>query len=173
VELMTFDELERVPEEPGKTELLDGELIQLPPAKLPYHKLAQRLFLRLLETVERADLGHGEVHFGMGYKIGGKPDSWLIPDVSITYRDQPGDEYCEGAPLIAVEVVSEFNKAGKLDRKIEKYLANGGREGWVFYPETRRVLTHFADRDEVEIGRDHIRSRVFAEVAGIPLSEIW
>ena len=178
VELMTFERLERLPEEPGKTELLDGELIQMPPAKLPHNRLAKRLFLRIFQLVEslRADeaaFGFGEVEIEMGYKIGSKPDSWLIPDVSIAHRGQSGDDYYEGAPLIAIEVISESNTARQVDRKIEKYLANGSQEVWVFYPETRRVLTHFANRDEVEIGRDHIRSLAFSQVREIPLSEIW
>jgi Uma2 family endonuclease len=109
----------------------------------------------------------------MGYKIGKKPDSWLIPDVSITHRDQPSGDYYEGAPLIAVEVISELNTANQVDRKIEKYLASGSLEVWVVYPETRRVLTHYAGRDEVEIGRDHIRSRALVEITAIPLAEIW
>ena len=175
---MTFEELERLPDEPGRTELLDGELIRMPPAKRLDHILAEDLFLRLHQLVEslaagRADLALGEVHFGVGYKIARRPDSWLIPDVSVTHRGQPGEEYCEGAPLIAVEVISEFKNAAKIDRKIEKYLTNGGQEVWVVYGETRRVLTHFAERDEVEIGRAHIRSRALAEVSGIPLAEIW
>ena len=178
VELVTFEDLERLPEEPGKTELLDGELIQMPPAKRPHNKHAKRLFLRLFQLVESlraggAALGLGDVEIEMGYKIGMKPDSWLIPDVSVAHPDQPGDDYYEGAPLIAIEVISESNTAGKIDRKIEKYLANGSQEVWVVYGETRRVLTHFAGRDEVEIGRAHIRSRAFPEVSGIPLSEIW
>jgi Uma2 family endonuclease len=178
VELMTFEELERLPEEPGKTELLDGELIQLPPAKRLDHRLAEELFLRLHQLLESlnagsADLALGEVQIGVGYKIGRRPDSWLIPDVSVTHPDQPGDDYYEGAPPIAIEVISESNTAAKIDRKIEKYLANGSQEVWVVYGETRRVLTHFAGRDEVEIGRAHIRSRALAEVSGIPLSEIW
>jgi len=178
VELVTFEELERLPEEPGKTELLDGELIQMPPAKRPHNKHSKRLFLRLFQLIEslRADgaaLGLGEVEIEMGYKLGRKPDSWLIPDVSIAHRGQPGDDYYEGAPLIAIEVISESNTAAKIDRKIEKYLANGSQEVWVVYGETRRVLTHFAGRDEVEIGRAHIRSRALPEVSGIPLSEIW
>jgi Uma2 family endonuclease len=178
VELVTFEDLERLPEEPGKTELLDGELIQMPPAKRRHSRLSKRLLLRLFPLVESlgadgAARGLGEVEIEMGYKIGRKPDSWLIPDVSVTHRDQLGDAYYEGAPLIAIEVMSESNTPGKIDRKIEKYLANGGREVWVFYEETRRVLTHFAGRDEVEIGRAHIRSRVLPEVSEIPLSEIW
>jgi Uma2 family endonuclease len=136
------------------------------------------LFLRLHQLVESlnsgsADLAPGEVHHEMGYKLGSNPDSWLIPDVSITHHGQPGDDYYEGAPLIAIEVISESNTAAKIDRKIEKYLANGSQEVWVFYRETRRVRTHFAGRDEVEIGRAYIRSRALPEVSGIPLSEIW
>lgn len=178
VDLVTFEDLERLPEEPGKIELLDGELIQMPPAMLPHNIIAENLFFRLRQLVDAlrsrsAARELGKVHHEMGYKIGGKPDSWLIPDVSVTHPDQTGDDYYEGAPLIAIEVISESNTAAKIDRKIEKYLANGGQEVWVVYGETRRVLTHFAGRDEVEIGRAHIRSRVLAEVSGIPLSEIW
>jgi Uma2 family endonuclease len=178
VELVTFEDLERLPEEPGKTELLDGELIQMPPAKRRHNKLTEGLFLRLRQLVEAlrsggAAIALGEVHVEMGYKIGSKPDSWLIPGVSVTQNCQPGEDYYEGAPLIAIEVISESNTAAKIDRKIEKCLANGGQEVWVVYGETRRVLTHVAGRDEVEIGRIHIRSRALGEVSRIPLSEIW
>lgn len=167
-----------MPEEPGKTELLDGELIQMPPAKLRHNKLSKQLFLRLFQLVEslRANggsLGLCEVEFEMGYKIATKPDSWLIPDVSVTHSGQASDDYYEGAPLIAIEVISESDTAAEIDRKIEKYLTNGGQEVWVVYGETRRVLTYFAGRDVAEIGRTHIRSRALAEVSGIPLSEIW
>jgi Uma2 family endonuclease len=178
VELVTFEDLERLPEEPGKTELLDGELIQMPPAMRRHSEIGGQLFLRLSLLVAALKSGGaastlGKVEVEMGYRIGRKPDSWLVPDVSITHPDQPGDVYCEGAPLIAIEIVSESNTARQVERKIKKYLANGAQEVWVLYPKTRRALTHFGGRDEVEIGRAHIRSRVLAEVSGIPLSEIW
>ena len=129
----------------------------MPPAKLVDHIVAEELFYRLHQLLESlnassAALALGEVHFGLGYNIGRKPDSWLVPDVSVLHRDQPGEEYCEGAPLIAVEVISEFKSAANTDLKIEKYLANGGQEVWVVYGETRHVLTYFAGCDEVEIG---------------------
>jgi Uma2 family endonuclease len=179
VALVTFEDLERLPDEPGKTELLDGEVIQMPPAFLPHNILSEDLFLLLRQMVKtlRSDgttRGLGNVHHEMGYKIGKGPDSWLVPDVSIAHRDQAAsDKYYEGAPLIAIEIISESNTARYVDRKIKKYLANGSQEAWVLYPKTRRVLTHFAGSDAVETGRAHIRSRVLAEVGGIPLSEIW
>jgi Uma2 family endonuclease len=133
VELVTFEDLERMPEESGKTELLDGELIQMPPAKLRHNEFSENLFYRLRDLVNAlksrgAALGLGKVHHERGYKIGSKPDSWLIPDVSVPHSGQASDDYYEGAPLIAIEVISESNTAAKIDRKIEKYLANGGQE---------------------------------------------
>jgi Uma2 family endonuclease len=153
VALVTFEDLERLPNEPGKTELLDGELIQMPPAILPHNRLAKQLFLRLYPIVESlraggAALELGEVEFEMGYKIGSKPDSWLVPDLSIADRDQTASEkYYEGAPLIAIEIISESNTTRHVDRKTKKYLANGSQEVWVLYPKTRRAPTHFAGHD--------------------------
>jgi Uma2 family endonuclease len=178
VALVTFEDLERLPDEPGKTELLDGELIQMPPAMRRHSELGGQLFLRLSLLVAALKSGGagatiGKVEVEMGYRIGRRPDSWLVPDVSVTHPDQPGDAYCEGAPLIAIEIISESNAARHVDRKIKKYLANGSQEVWALYPKTRRALTHFAGRDEVEVGRAHIRSRVLPEASGNPLSEIW
>jgi Uma2 family endonuclease len=176
--LLTFEEFARLPEEPGKMELLDGVVIKMPPAERRHNQLSKRLFLRLFALVESLNArgmatALGEVEIEMGYRIASNPDSWLTPDVSIAHRDQPGEDYYEGAPLIAIEVISESNTAAEIDRKIAKYLAHGAREVWVAYQETRRVLTYFAGRDEVEIGPAHIRSQVLPEVSAIPLSEIW
>ena len=43
--LLTFEEFERLPDEPGKLELLEGELIRMPPAKRKHMYTTQRLFL--------------------------------------------------------------------------------------------------------------------------------
>lgn len=44
---LTFEEFEKLPDAPGKRELLDGELIELPPPKrrhtLTQHRIAEAL----------------------------------------------------------------------------------------------------------------------------------
>jgi Uma2 family endonuclease len=130
--LLTFEEFERLPDEPGKLELLDGELIRLPPAKRKHQTIGERLFEMLKQTTRGA-----ETHHEMGYKIGSS--AWLVPDVSIAYPNQPGEDYMEGAPLLAVEIISESNSAEDVDRKVKKYLSNGGTEVWVIYPKTQSV----------------------------------
>jgi Uma2 family endonuclease len=51
---MTFADLERLPESRYRQELLQGELIELPPAKRKHNKTAERFFLRLLATAAPA-----------------------------------------------------------------------------------------------------------------------
>jgi Uma2 family endonuclease len=137
--LLTFEEFEKLPTEPGKMELLDGELIRLPPGKLKHTKIIHWLYDTLKPIVERAGAKHGlgMIYMEAGYKMGLK--AWLQPDVSISYRDQPSNDYLEGAPALAIEVISESNTAEQTDRKVKTYLANGGTEVWVLYPKTECV----------------------------------
>jgi len=134
--LLTFEEFERLPEEPGKMELLDGELVCLPPANKRHSRIAHRLQRLLMPLVDQFGLaaGLGELCLETGYEIG--PRNWLQPDVSIEHAE--GD-YSEGAPALAVEVISESNTAEQVEYKRQTCLANGAIEGWVAYPKTRSV----------------------------------
>jgi Uma2 family endonuclease len=76
----------------------------------------------------------------MGYKFSGRV--WLQPDVSIPYCDQPSGDYFESAPALAVEVISKSNTAAQMARKVKIYLANGGVEVWLVYPNTRSVWVY-------------------------------
>jgi Uma2 family endonuclease len=62
--------------------------------------------------------------------------------LSLTHPDQPGDRYYEGAPLVAIEVVSEYDTATRVDRKVAEYLAHGAAEVWVIYPEARHAWVY-------------------------------
>jgi Uma2 family endonuclease len=133
--LLSFEEFERLPEYMGKQELLEGELIELPPAKVRHMAIAKN-FVRRLETF----LDQSRVWFVTGYQFG---NSWLIPDVSATWPDQRiANDYYQGGPMIAIEVESPGNTAEELDRKVVAYLQNGAGEVWVVYPRTNSMLVH-------------------------------
>ncbi len=136
--VMTFEEFERLPDEPGKCELLEGELTQLPLAMLNHMEIAHRLLYAMREWLEKnKPKGLGEVYLEMGYRL--SPKTWLQPDVSITHVNQARGNYFEGGPALAVEIISESNTAEKMDSKIAAYLAAGTLEAWVIYPTTRRM----------------------------------
>lgn len=139
--LLTFEDFERLPDRPGKTELLRGELIELPPPKLTHSHTGKRIFRSL-----DAHTNIGTVEIETGYRVTRNPDSWLIPDVSIAYPDQLiVNDYYEGSPMIAIEIISPSNRADQVQAKIREYLANGSKEVWVFYPTIKGVWIHRAD----------------------------
>jgi Uma2 family endonuclease len=143
--LLTFEEFERLPDRPGKCELVRGELIELPPAKKGHNKTGERIFLRLRSALLEAQADGeapelGEACMEMGYRL--SRDNYVQPDVSVTYANQPGDDYFEGSPAIAIEIVSPYNSAEDLDTKAALYFEHGAAEVWQFYPKTRHVHLH-------------------------------
>lgn len=145
--LMSFADFERIEQGADHIELLKGELIRVPPAQRRHVEISERLRDALKAGIERIrrerpEMMLGRVHHEMGYWFPGEPPSWLQPDVSTTFPNQPGDSYYIGAPMIAFEVVSEHDRAKDLDAKVAEYLANGAEEVWVIYPEQRHAFVY-------------------------------
>ena len=97
---MTFEQFEQLPDEPNKLELIDGELIRMPPAFTEHMRISQRLYGAISSALpeiqaEGCARELGEVFSQTGYRVG---PHWLIPDVSITHAGQAEDKYLEGAP---------------------------------------------------------------------------
>ena len=161
--LLTFEQFEKLPDSPGKHELLDGELIEMPPVKRRHSKIQLRIQERLRPYFLERNLG--EVYVEAGYKLGER--HWVQPDVSFASKqqDQNGDPegYLEGAPGLAIEVISEANTAESVDRKIAKYFEYGGEEVWVFYPKTRRVWMYRRNERAAIEHRDILTSALFPD----------
>jgi Uma2 family endonuclease len=153
--LLTFEEFEHLPDAPGKHELLDGELIELPPPRFK-HTLVQH---RIAETLRRYAVEHGLLVFvEAGFRLAARGGEWLQPDVSVVSQEQAKlaepDGYLENSPLIAVEVISPSNTAETVERKLAKYFENGAGEVWVAYPKTRRIWRHQGLKAQAVIERD-------------------
>jgi Uma2 family endonuclease len=145
--LMSLEEFELLDAGADDVELLRGELIRMPPPQRKHMEICQRLFKLLDAALERwkhenPEAGIGELNIEMGYLVSRNPQCWLRPDLSLTHPDQPGERYFEGAPLVVFEVVSEYDTATRLDKKVADYLANGAAEVWVIYPELRHAWVY-------------------------------
>lgn len=137
--LLSEEEFLALPDDAGKQELLDGELIELPPAKHSHSELARRMAM-LLATV----LDWSRVWIEAGYRLG--RGRWLTPDVSVAWPDQRVEnDWKQGAPMIAIEIVSRGNTGAELERKRLLYLADGAAEVWFIYPETHSMLVSRAE----------------------------
>ncbi len=66
------------------------------------------------------------------------------PDVALLLRPRravAGRRF-QGAPDLAIEIVSASDSASDLDDKIHLYLANGARAVWVVWPGPQRIDIH-------------------------------
>ncbi len=146
--LLTFEEFERMPEQDGigKTELLDGELIEMPPSDLEHSRFSELIYHLLFNALEAAhargeakDLG--EVHIEAGYKMPGP--RYVRPDVSVTHATQAHAKYLMNSPAIAIEVVSESNTAREMEKKVAMYFRYGARVVWRVYSDPVHIVIHF------------------------------
>lgn len=158
--LLTAEDLERMADLPdGRYDLLDGELIQMPPPGEEHGDCIRNVFVALFEAVRA--IGLGRVYSDTGFVVGRDPDQVVSPDVAFVRTDRldPGRNrqgYFRVAPDFAVEIVSPSDYPALVARKIAKYLAAGVPLLWVVYPATRRVRVLGAGRAEQEFGEGDI-----------------
>lgn len=76
------------------------------------------------------------------------PETTRCPDVAFVRAERlplgvPSGVF-EGAPDLAVEVLSPSNTAAEMGRKLAEYFRHGARQVWMVDPETRTVAAHTA-----------------------------
>lgn len=140
---LTDEEFLALPDEPGKQELLDGELITLPPPAVDHNDIGMRLF-ELLRTV----FPSSRVRHLDGYKL--RSGRWLTPDISVIWPDQPRGKWFEGSPMLAIEVASPANTDEEIDRKVQAYLEDGAAEVGIVRPATSS-MTVFKHGDPASV----------------------
>ena len=144
--LLSWAAFEQLPDDGMHREIIQGELITLPPPKWKHSDVARRANRALLSL---EDQGLGHVYVEAGYKLSDNPPTWIQPDVSFLraerFRTAARGGYLTGAPGLAMEIVSPSESARDVKRKVEALLAAGGQRVWVVYPESRRVNVFLRD----------------------------
>lgn len=158
-QLVTAEELWDIPEVPGKRlELVDGEVVEVPGAGELHMAIVILLYKLLDRFVEDHDLGLVRPD-GLAYVLRRGPDQVRIPDVSfVAWESVPEGEisesFWEGAPTLAVEVVSPNDRADDIYERVQDYLEAGSRQVWVLRPRQRSVSIYRPDGDTRELGPD-------------------
>lgn len=141
--LLTVDQFEHLPPQEGKLlELDEGELRPMSPGRPRHNRVRDWLARRLTEVVEQGNLG--EIFVETEFRLAS--DTVRIPDAAFVRTEQvkqiDPDLPIDGAPALAIEVVSPTDLAEDLARKIDQYLAAGTEAVWVLYPKVREVHTY-------------------------------
>jgi Uma2 family endonuclease len=164
---LTLDDLEQMPDDGMHRELIDGELIELPPAEIKHSKIARTIF-RSLDR-HGAPGESGELFFEAGYKVTVDKRNWVQPDLSFVNRDrylqEEGNKFFSGAPDLAVEVISPSERPKHILAKREVLFRAGCREIWIVRPKTRKV--------EVWTPQGPVRELVEGDTLSSPLFAGW
>ncbi len=150
----TADDLMRMPDDGKRYELVQGELIEMPPPNRGHALLSARVFARLVVYAEAHDLGEVTGSDG-GFLLQTDPETGLetvrVPDVAFTTKARKStapDKIYRGAPDLAVEVISPSETFTMIRRKLRDYFANSVKLVWLIYPDARSIEVYRNAEDE-------------------------
>jgi Uma2 family endonuclease len=150
--LLTSDQFLAMPEELDQDgnvvhqELINGEVVSMPHAA-QRHDIIRGKILDALIVYLHGNRGLGlialpDTEFVVGVNDAFIPDCCLI---AINRLSPEKHKYIQGAPELAIEVVSPSESAAYLRIKTNGYLSKGSRSVWIVFPEVRSVMVYTGD----------------------------
>ena len=146
--LLTAEHLYSIPDDHHRYELDAGRLRVSEPTGWEHGDIAITLGGDLARHVRAHSLGG--VVTETGFVLRRRPDRVFAPDVAFVRAERvppPAlrSKFFEGAPDLAVEIVSPSDEPAALRRKATRYLAAGTRLVWIVDPRRRTVTVHAPD----------------------------
>ena len=146
--LLTAEDLYGLPDDDQDCELVEGRLVVSEPPGWTHGSIAVHVSA-VLHAFVRAH-GLGRVVVESGYVLARRPDTVRGPDVSFVRADRlpaadVAHRFYEGAPDLAIEIVSPDDRAAEVARTVQGYLRAGTRAVWVVHPDTRSIVVHGPD----------------------------
>ena len=126
----------------------------------PSHSSAVMSIGRLLGNwLEKQPRPRGRLYGGEAYfRIRREPTTNVGIDVAISTAAQAAKtsktaSYVDGAPLLAVEVLSPYDKQKEIDETIDEYLDCGVKVVWIVDPRRETITIHRRGADPIMVNR--------------------
>jgi Uma2 family endonuclease len=174
---VTYEEWLRMPEVTDFIEeVVDGEILIMPPNKLQHALIAQRIYKALDAQLDAREVLVLATVFGL--VIRKAPLTSRVPDVAVFLKSMmvEQDGYVHSAPQLVVEVLSPGNTRRERERKLADYASLGVAEMWVVSPEARTVEVLYLEsgflRSAQALTQGVLEPKHFPGVQ-IQIAEIW
>ncbi len=152
--LVTAAELERMPQRDERVELRKGEIVRMSPAGHEHGVVALAIGSALREFVRRHKLGKA---YGAetGFTLSRDPDNVRAPDAAFVSAERAARQtrregFFDGAPDLAVEVISPTDTVEEIEQKVLEYLDAGTKLVWVANPRAQ-TITAYRALDQVRV----------------------
>ena len=143
---VTAQQLAEMPDDGYRYELVRGEIRKMAPTFEEHGLVSANIAGDLIPYVRNNSLGR-VIIAETGYLLESNPDTVRAPDVSFIRQDRvspPGQRstFVQGAPDLAIEVLSPSNRSGPMAEKVADYLAAGCPMVVVIDPVLRTATVH-------------------------------
>ena len=102
------------------------------------------------------------------------PTCFRVPDICVVAGGRPSEPVFTSPPFICIEVLSPEDRIGRMQERIDDYLAFGVGYVWVIDPRTRRAWVHTpAGISEVKDGLLRAREQQGAPEVVVPFGELF
>ena len=175
---MTADELFRLPDDNCRYALVRGELQRMTPAGFRHGAVVVNLTVPVGQHVRKHRLG---IVCGAetGFVLERNPDTVLAPDLAFVRRARmPASgvpaSFWDGAPDLAVEVLSPGDSRRETAAKVSAWLSAGAQVVWVADPRDASVTVHEPDRPARRLGAsDVLDGAPLLPGLRIPVAEVF
>src|SRR5579863_9686121 len=173
---LTYEEWLALPEVEGVEEVVNGEILKMPPNKIVHAYTVENLADLLKEKLDRSTVRVLVSTFGL--VIRREPLTTRVPDIAVFIRSNvvEKDGYIHSAPELVVEVLSPANTRAERADKLRDYESLGVPEVWVLSPEAQTVEV-LQLRDSHLVTKAVLREGMIAPLrfpeAAIDIAAIW
>ena len=155
-----WDIVHRPENDDKRFELLDGQLVEFPPAGFQHGLLAGEICFHIYDANKRESLGLATARCGYHPP----DDRWTLlgPSAAFTRKERVqyplAKKYAARMPDLAVEIASFCNPRDWVSKKLPKYLKHGTQQVWIVIPDKQVVevcrLDENGDMQTESVGAD-------------------
>jgi Uma2 family endonuclease len=131
---LTVADLERVPDDGHRYELVDGALVVTPAPSLRHQEVSMRLAVLLFNACP-----DGLTVLSAPFDVRFADDTVVQPDLLVARDVDFADDCLPGTPLLAVEILSPSTRLLDLNLKNARYEAAGVASYWALDPDVPRL----------------------------------
>ncbi|MEX2303628.1 MAG: Uma2 family endonuclease [Bryobacterales bacterium] len=131
VRKLTWDDLKDLPEDAGRTEIVDGDLVVSPTPSDRHQEISTALASKLYPFVRRHNRGKfygAPVHVVLAEHVNFEPDLCFLATGNLHRLQSP---VIAGPPDLVIEIISESNRTHDTVVKFQNYERYGVAEYWL------------------------------------------